>query len=603
MKKLLSTLLLLLLAVYSWQASSQEITWQNCYGSSQQDTPTGIIKTSFGTVIYTTIRNNELQVPNYHGDEDACLIALDTSGNLLWHRCYGGSRSDEFTKIVAADDNSYYALGESWSTDGDLTSIPESPMWLIKFDSNFNIIWQKRGCFSKFNEISDAVTTSDEGLLVLGRQHCLVNLGDKWFSFYSVYAAKLNNTGQEEWVNLILPGCADFRQDMGISLKRTTRKGLETYYLLAWKENSYTIILFEIDVFGGILNSKNYGWGSVTPLENGYIFNEGIYDPSFDYNINLIRVDSLGAILWQKNYGGSKEDYPGSSYPLPNGGFAVFSQTKSHDGDVKNHHWGISGKEQDIWVFTIDSVGNMLSSTCFGSHDKDEFRINGGIAQKSPYEFTITTTALANDGDISCLPFPGSKDIWTYNIKLCEVIYGPAPARPVGPPNVSTLITPQSSYSTTFINAAQEYEWSLLPNTAGTIMQEENTVTITWTPGFQGNVALYARYAPECGHSAWSEAHYIQVRTSTGISDNEQPLLRLWPNPSLGELNVEVPSDITLPATLLLSNTQGETVFSQIVDQPTQIIDLSFLPSGLYFYQLQSTELNIVGKLLVTSNK
>jgi hypothetical protein len=596
MKKLLNILLTLAAVVNSLQVSSQEITWQNGYGGLKSDDLHGIVNTSFGTLLFTNIYVNDLQVPNYHGSDDALLIALDTSGNFLWHRCFGGSDIDWFSNIIASTDNSYYALGTSLSTDGDLDSIPLiSAEWLIKFDSNFNILWQKRVPFI-LDEFSDASVTNDGGLLISGNQVCSFFPTE---DFSSVILAKLSNTGDIEWEIEVSDGCHHQHHDLAGLVKRTKKKGVESYYLGAFINGQLEI--FEFDVAGNLLYSNSeHNVGLVEPLENGYLAAGRKYGTS-SYDIHVIRIDSQDSVLWQKDYGGTCNERVDNLFSLPNGSFLVYGMTGSNNGDVKGFH-GNDPSNDDNWVFTIDSVGNLLSSWCFGSFD-DEGSSPQWVSRKDNYQFTLATRSTENSGDINCLPSPPSWDIWTYNIKLCEVIYGPAPARPIGPPSVHSNLTPQSTYSTTYINAALGYEWSLQPTTAGTIMQAGNFITITWNPGFKGNVALYTRYATECGQSAWSEAHFVQVNGSTGICDKEASLVKVWPNPNQGRLNIELPLNISLPASLRLSNAQGQVMISQNLDQLTQVIDLGTLPSGLYFYQLQSTELNIVGKLLLTSNQ
>lgn len=79
--------------------------------------------------------------------------------------------------------------------------------------------------------------------------------------------------------------------------------------------------------------------------------------------------------------------------------------------------------------------------------------------------------------------------------------------------------------------------------------------------------------------------------------------LRLFPNPARHEVILTVPSAVYhVGGSLLLSNSLGETVLTQnFYDTGNSLLmDVSALPSGVYFVRLTTKKNNFVGKLLIS---
>ena len=144
------------------------IKWQQCYGTlNTWNVGRGIVETENGYLIATAI-NDDVGVPNYHGGGDIWLIETDTLGNKIWEICYGGSESDGAFKLISRNDQ-YYILAGTQSTDGDVQSNNNGGLdyWVIKLDSEREIIWEK--CYgSPGNEVPrDMIVTPDGGVVVM----------------------------------------------------------------------------------------------------------------------------------------------------------------------------------------------------------------------------------------------------------------------------------------------------------------------------------------------------------------------------------------------------------------------------------------------------
>ncbi len=78
---------------------------------------------------------------------EAWLIKLDAQGEKEWHRCYGGSEIDLFRDAIEID-NGYMVVGSASSSDGDITNFhgiagEYYDVWILRVDFSGNIIWSK----------------------------------------------------------------------------------------------------------------------------------------------------------------------------------------------------------------------------------------------------------------------------------------------------------------------------------------------------------------------------------------------------------------------------------------------------------------------------
>ncbi len=111
--------------------------------------------------------------------------------------------------------------------------------------------------------------------------------------------------------------------------------------------------------------------------------------------------------LWHTCLSGSEWDQ-GNSIIENNQGFLVYGSTESHDGDIQGHH-GLS----DAWLIQVDSVGNLIWSTCYGG-SKGEY--GEEILKATDNEYYLTGLGGSENGDISYDPYPNSMDYWIVKV-------------------------------------------------------------------------------------------------------------------------------------------------------------------------------------------
>ena len=144
--------------------------WQKCLGGSLKDSARKLEKTEDGNFMlmgYFSSSNGD--VVNAYGQQDIWLVKVDTTGEILWRKNYGGSGGDWlFANAIQNANGEWILAGDSNSNDGDLTENQgDFDMWLFKIDANGEIVWQ--GSYGgSGNDSYFYVSQIDDGFLVAG---------------------------------------------------------------------------------------------------------------------------------------------------------------------------------------------------------------------------------------------------------------------------------------------------------------------------------------------------------------------------------------------------------------------------------------------------
>ncbi|MCS7202045.1 MAG: hypothetical protein NZ841_04650 [Dictyoglomus sp.] len=121
------------------------------------------------------------------GGKDIALIKIDKNGNLVWYRTYGGARDDSASAIIKTIDGNYLLVGSTFSygSKGDI--------YVLKVNSAGNIIWERNFGGEESEEGVCVVNTKDGGFVIVGstRSYGVMGLG--------VYILKISSSGEPLW--------------------------------------------------------------------------------------------------------------------------------------------------------------------------------------------------------------------------------------------------------------------------------------------------------------------------------------------------------------------------------------------------------------------
>lgn len=518
--------------------------WQSCYGGTEWDQGNSIVKNDMGYLLISSTESSDGDVVGHHGLSDSWLIQVDTIGNILWSRSYGGTKGEYGEEILKVGKNQYYLIGIGGSEDGDISFDPypnSMDFWILKIDSVGNIHWDKILGGNKIDWTRNARITSDEGVLTIGVSTSddgdITNPNGSW----DLWLVKLNSSGETEW-DFSLGG--EGSQE-GASINQTTDGG----YIITG-------------------NTDGIGGGNYDTTCNFH----GTPGGGFS-DVWVVKLDSLRNIEWQQCYGGSFLD--GSTNLLEtNNGYVVLASTMSNDGDVSGFH-GVPGDlhyGNDIWVFKIDKQGNLLWQNCLGGLFS-EFARN--IFPTTDGGYMIVGTTQSDDGDVEGFnggDTGGYDDIWFAKIDSLG----------------------QLTWQYCYGGFGTEYLYR------GVYQKGDYNYVLalgTKTDNWQCNI-----------NTAKPDLRIVELYDSTvGITENqsrdsgEKLVVEVSPNPAKDKISFKysLPSNQT-KAQLTIYNNTGQILrsFNVMANQGQIIYNTSGLNAGVYFYSVIAGKKNKKGKFV-----
>lgn len=158
------------------------------------------------------------------------------------------------------------------------------------------------------------------------------------------------------------------------------------------------------------------------------------------------------------------------------------------------------------------------------------------------------------------------------------------PERPSGVAEVDLRLTTQSEYT------AEEtsdviYTWTIEPATAGSIIGEGPQAHVEWDSDYRGEAVISYSYENACGSTELSEALSVNVFNSTGLDDQENATVAVYPNPANGIIHVKALNEGK--AWLRAIDMSGRVVYEQEMTAiECDIATSNFGGSGLYTLQV-----------------
>lgn len=285
--------------------------WQTTLGGSANDAANAVIQTSDGGyLIAAHTLSTDGDVTGSHGGDEAWIIKLDGSGNLVWQKTYGGSGADAAGFILPSPDGNFMISASSESIDGDISTLVHhggKDAWLFKIDGIGNIVWQKTYGGSGSEGTGSIFNTSDGGYIFSTVSSS--NNGDVSgnHGYYDTWVAKITSAGDIAWQK-----CYG-----GTDMDAANVRDI----------NSSGQILVAGYSFSRV--GKN---SDITATKGGEDFWTLLLDPQ-------------GQILYSKNAGGSSSDTGEGAIAMQDGSYIGVGRTSSNDGDVSGNHGS-----SDIWV-------------------------------------------------------------------------------------------------------------------------------------------------------------------------------------------------------------------------------------------------------------
>lgn len=152
-----------------------KLLWKNTVGGTSNDVFNSVVETSDNCyVVVGKFKSKDIENLKINGEADAVLFKYDRDGELLWKKAYGGSSYDEFNSIIKTSDDGYIAVGSTASKDiDDITDMEQWKCLIVKFDINFNLLWNKGYGSGHQSKFMDVVELKNRDIIAVGETYSI----------------------------------------------------------------------------------------------------------------------------------------------------------------------------------------------------------------------------------------------------------------------------------------------------------------------------------------------------------------------------------------------------------------------------------------------
>jgi len=142
------------------------LQWRRYFGGTNNDRIFKVLQAHDGNfLLIGSSESEDFDINNGNGSYDIWVVKIDTKGEMLWERSFGGSGIDNGHAAVKTNDGNYLIAGAAISDDGDVSdSKGNSDAWVVKINDNGEMLWEKSFGGSGF----DAAWAIDTGSGIFG---------------------------------------------------------------------------------------------------------------------------------------------------------------------------------------------------------------------------------------------------------------------------------------------------------------------------------------------------------------------------------------------------------------------------------------------------
>ncbi|OEK09328.1 hypothetical protein A8C32_11430 [Flavivirga aquatica] len=355
--------------------SKVELDFIKTLGGSKNESAKNITKTSDGGYVvlgHTQSINGDITNKN-NESFDYWLLKFNANNSLQWQKTYGGSDDDRGSCIIQTLDDGYAITGFSKSANGDVTQNNGfNDFWVSKLDSSGTISWEKSFGFSGVDQGISIIQTNDKGFLLTGVLDVSASNGQG-----NSKSTATQHAGGDYWaIKLNTLGEKEWSKFYGGTFTDTPYDAIQT------EDNGYIIV------------------GSSDSNDVDIKANKGSYD------FWVVKISETGDLLWEKSYGGSEIDEARAIEKSNDGNYIIVGDTRSSNLDVS-----FNNGAADLWIIKISPSGNLIWEKSFGGTNFDAGR---SISKTQNGDFIISGSSRSSDNDLN--KNNGQNDAWVLKI-------------------------------------------------------------------------------------------------------------------------------------------------------------------------------------------
>ena len=352
-----------------------EVNLVQTYGGTKNDSGQSVVATlDGGYAVLGYTQSNDGDITDKQDESfDYWLLKFNVENELQWQKTYGGSADERGNDIIQTQDGGYAVLGFSFSSDGDVTANAGlQDYWLAKLDASGTISWQKSFGYQGSDSGISVIQTNDQGYLITGVLDITASGGEGNTSRNSN-----RHAGGDYWaLKLNSSGDIEWSKYFGGNFTDTPENVIQT------EDNGFIIV------------------GGSDSNDTDISSNIGTYD------FWVIRISYTGHLVWEKSFGGDQIDEARAIVKSSDGNYMIAGDTRSNDNDISN----LIGAA-DLWLIKISPNGDLLWEKTIGGTNFDVAR---AMVKTQDNGFLLAGSSRSDDVDVS--ENKGQNDAWALKV-------------------------------------------------------------------------------------------------------------------------------------------------------------------------------------------
>lgn len=433
----------------------------------------GSTSISFGSIKLNNISQN---------NDDIFISKHDPSGNVLWARSEGGRESDAALAVSTDSKGNAYVGGYFKSgsiTFGTTTLFNADPflgdLFLVKYDSEGNVVWARGAKNNKLHDVITAVTVDkSDNIYVTGHFQSgsitfdNFTLYNNAFPYQDIFVVKYNKDGDVLWAkraggnsndipnaitadpleNVIICGqFASYEVDFGSDVLYNFNGGFNDMFIAKYDKDGNAIWAKsagqEEGDFALAVSTDQYGnayAGGYFRSGNIYFDNYELQNPGTTFgNLFLVKYNNEGDVLWAKTSTNSESSDAIVALSLDAQGH-IYATGHFQSYSIKFGSTVLYNKaepNQDVYVAKYDTNGNPLWATstggnyheigtCIAVDNFSSVYIGGHFASTNlPFKSTLLTNENPFNTDLFIAKLGSANAIKEYAIPTAAIYPNP----------------------------------------------------------------------------------------------------------------------------------------------------------------------------------
>jgi len=333
--------------------------WSKSFGGTGDDKGYEIVQDQEGNYI---IIGQTSSIGN--GEDDVLLLKVNSRGEEVWQKAFGGPFNDRGFSLAAAKDGGYILTGRTEVIEDESANV-----YLIRTDANGNLLWEQNFGGTDIEVGRGVIEASDGSIVIVGENQsdAIPNPNSPNNTSSDVYFIRTNAFGEV----LVEKTFGNVEEDKAFDVVETAAGNFALTGMTNARRDLYLLLL---DKDGKELWSKSYGGifdevgHSILLAPDGGFVIGGIKEITpTTTEMYLVKTDSQGELEWDRLFGSLGLDGGRSVASSADGGYVFAGEFDINNTVDRTSLIPL----YDMYLVKTDENGNVFNNTIQGVVHRD----------------------------------------------------------------------------------------------------------------------------------------------------------------------------------------------------------------------------------------